>query len=1026
MGKMIRRSIGTLLLVTAIVVTQIPVSGVKAEEPSAAPEFQMDGTTLVKYNGTAEDVSVSNQVKKIEAEAFAGNDSVRHITVGGEVEVIGARAFSECQNLLSVTIPDSVEIIENAAFSGCPSLRDVSIGKGLKSLGNGAFAGDYSLASVDFDSSNLDFVCDDGAIYNKKGWDVLYQVLAGRPGNSYSMPSSVNKIRPYAFWGDYNLQEVIISSNVPEITGYAFSNCKNLKSISIPYSVKSIDMKAFEDCVRLRDITIPISVSTIHSTAFDGCTKLVINAEAGSYAKRFAETLVLADIDVSEYEEAPIPGREIEEDAAAEEGVILGPVDYYHEVSHMNAMEAEEDDSRVKAKSRVIGQEVYVLVDNAKATVNVGGTGEILGGEPVVEEPDPDTILGLAGSEDAKGGSFPKYTVVNGETIAAQAYYDEDMASCDIPAGIRRIGEFAYARASLTTARIPDGVEEIGYAAFYHCDELTDVVIPNSVKKIGVSAFDKTPWLSGWKANAGEAGEFLIVGDGILLAYRGRGGEVSIPGSVKTIGPEAFRGLSKVTAVQIPDSVQEIGEGAFEDCDKLERIEGGEGLIKICDRAFAGCPISSVYIGSNVEAIGLRAFDHPGIKNGVVYFAGDTLPARSYESAATKLYRDAYRGPVFTGNRVAVIPAGVTDLTDTCLTSAGGAFTGAICKIKGYESADAADQAVENTEGGEVSSLAEDKENKAAQLTGETSDEETGAAVSAQDAGDEMGYDSSEPKRRMEAATSDETLNTEEEDGVLTILKKTKEAPAAGETVKIKSRTYTLEDAAPEAERLLDAEKPKASAAGIEVINNSYSIPGEGVLTAVMEGSEGSYRIAIEDSEDAKTKISEVYQSIYGGKLPHSLHAYEITMTDQATNVPITGLGKQRVEISMPLPQGVLTENLHVVCLDQDGQLEEVNSRVISMDGKDAIAFTAAHFSAYGIYHYGTGPAVADVKEGQAVFLSLGKKDDSPNTGDYSIHPKYFLGAGLFFAAMAVFFYQKNSLAKLKRRLVKPLRKRRR
>ena len=837
----------------------------------------------------------------------------------------------------------------------------VSIGKGLKSLGNGAFAGDYSLASVAIDSSNADFVCDDGAIYNKKGWDVLYQVLAGRGGDSYSMPSSVSKIRPYAFWGDYNLQSVSISSNVSEITGYAFSNCKNLKEVLIPHSVKGIDMKAFEDCVRLRELTIPISVSKIHATAFDGCTKLKINGEAGSYARRFAETLVLEDIDVSEYEEAPIPGREYEEEL--EEGQILGPVDYYHEVTHMNAMEAEEDDSRVKAKSRVIGQEVYVLVDNAKATVNVGGTGEILGGEPVVEEPDLDTIPGLAGSEDAKGGSFPKYTVVNGEIIASQAYYDEDMTSCDIPSGIRRIGEFAYARASLASARIPDGVEEIGYAAFYHCDELTDVVIPNSVRTIGVSAFDKTPWLSGWKANAGEAGEFLVVGDGILLAYRGRGGEVSIPDSVKKIGPEAFRGLSSITAVRIPDSVQEIGEGAFENCDKLERIEGGLGLTKICDRAFAGCPVSYVYIGPSVESIGLRAFDNEKIKNGVVYFAGDTLPTRSYESAATKLYRDTYRGPVFTGTRVAVIPAGVTDLTDTCLSSVGGAFTGAICKVKGSEAtADDSGEVVE--------------------------DNETPTAV-------------------------------------LTILKKTKEAPAAGETVKINGNTYTLEDAEPGSVSLSDAERSMASASGIEVVNNSYSIPSEGTLSAVMEGSEGSYRIAIEDSEDAKAKISEVYQSIYGGKLPHSLHAYEITMTDQATDVPITGLGKQWVEITMPLPQGVLTENLHVVCLDSDGQLEEVDSRVVSVDGQDAVAFTAAHFSAYGIYHYGSGPAVADVKEGQAVFLSLGKKDDSPDTGDYSIHPKYILVAGLFFASMAVFFYQKRSLSRLKRRLVKPFQRKR-
>lgn len=982
MRKQIRKLIGTLFLVTAIVVTQIPVSDVEAEDSSAASDFNMDGTTLVKYHGTAENVSLSNQVKKIEAEAFAGNDYVRSVTLGDAVEVIGVRAFSDCENLESVTIPDSVKIIENAAFSGCPSLRRISVGKGLENLGNGVFAGDYSLASVDFSSDNPYFVCEDGAIYNKKGWDVLYQVLGGRKADSYSMPSSVNKIRPYSFWGDYNLQRVSISGNVSEITGYAFSNCKNLKEVSIPYSVKSIDMKAFEDCVRMRDITIPISVSKIHATAFDGCTKLEIHAEAGSYAKSFAETLVFDDIEVSEYEEAPIPGTVSEN---SEEAPVVGPVDYYHEVTHMNAMEAEEDDSRVKAKSRVVGQEVYVLIDNAKATVNVGGTGEILGGEPVVEEPEPDTVPGLAGSKDAKGGSFPKYTVVNGETIAAQAYYDEDMTSCDIPAGIRRIGEFAYARSSVGAAKIPDGVEEIGYGAFYHCDDLTDVVIPDSVKEIGVSAFDKTPWLSGWKANAGGAGAFLIVGDGILLAYRGTGGVVAIPDSVKMIGPEVFKDMSSVTGVQIPESVSVIGEGAFEGCVNLTSFSGAEGVRQIRDRAFAGCPIRMVTIPASVEQIGLRAFDNDKVKDGVIYFAGDQIPARSYENTSTKLYRDTYRGQAFTGTRIAVIPAGVTDLTGTCLSKAGGDFTGVICRRQGTAADDTTDEVPagpkEEASGRETEDAAEDTDraNRNAEGAETEKDEQPG----------------------------------EENNGILTILARRGGGPGPGETVEINGRTYTLEAGT---ETLSDAEREKPQT-GIIVKNNSYSIPRDSSVTAVMEGSEGSYRLDIADSEEAMAKIGDVYKSIYGNKLPHSLHAYEITMTETTTGVPITGLGKQRVEITMPLPAGVLRDNMHVVCLDADGQLEEVESRIVSLDGKDAVVFQAAHFSAYGIYNYGTGPAVADVRDGQAVFTSLGKKDISPDTGDHSIHPKYFLGAGLFFAAMAMFFYRKSTWARWRRKL---------
>ena len=986
MGKTIRKLIGTLFLVTAIVVTQIPVADVEAEDSSSTSDFQMDGTTLVKYNGTAEDVSVSNQVKKIEAEAFANNDYVRHITLGDSVEVIGARAFSDCDNLESVTVPDSVEVIENAAFSGCPSLSKVSVGLGLKSLGNGAFAGDYSLAAVDFDSGNPYFVCDDGVIYNKKGWDVLYQVLLGRKTDYYTMPSSVEMIKPYAFWGDYNLQDVSISSNVREIPGYAFSNCKNLKEVTIPYSVKNIDMKAFEDCVRMRDITIPASVSSIHSTAFDGCTKLEIHADEGSYAKSFADTLVLEDIDVSEYEEAPVPmeNRTVSENSTEEETQILGPVDYYHEVTHMNAMEEEEYDANVKGRSRIIGQEVYVLVDNASATVNVGSTGETLGGEAIVEEePDLDTIPGLAGSEDAKGGSFPKYTVVDHETIAAQAYYNENMTDCEIPDGIKRIGEFAYARSGLNSVRIPDGVEKIGYAAFYHCDDLTDVVIPDSVKEIGVSAFDKTPWISNWRSEAGEGSDFLVVGDGILLAYRGEGGNVVIPGNVKTIGAGAFRGMSNIVSVQIPDNVTTIGEAAFEDCVNLQYFEARSGLRKICDRAFAGCPIREVNIPASVEQIGLRAFDNEKIQDGVIVFHGEQLPARSYESAATKLYRDAYRGPVFTGTRTAVIPAGVTDLTGTCLSSAGGEFTGVICRKQRSSASESSADAVDKK-----------------------TDDDAAAETKAAD------------------------KKVEESGGVLTILSSNVDGPAPGDTVEISGSTYTLEAIAAEtaegAEEGAEAEDAEALSdvvveekpLGIQVNNNSYSIPQDSLVSAVIEGDEGSYRLDIEDSEDAKAKIGDVYKSIYGNQLPHSLHAYEITMTDLETDVPITGLGKQRVEITMPLPSGVLQEKLHVVCLDEDGQLEEVDSRIVSADGQDAVAFQASHFSAYGIYNYGSGPAVADVKDGQAVFISLGKKDASPDTGDHSIHPKYFLGAGFFFAAMAMFFYQNSNLRRWKRRLL--------
>lgn len=942
MGRKVRNLIGVLLLATAVAVTQIPVSDVEAVETTSASDFKMDGTTLVKYNGTAEDVSISNYVERIEADAFAGNTSIKRVTIGDSVEVIGASAFSECTNLLSVTIPDSVECIENAAFSGCPLLSKVSIGTGLSELGNGAFAGCFSLGKVDLDSSNPNFAYDDGAIYNKakEGSNTLYQVLAGRKGDTYTMPSAIKQIKPYAFWGDYNLEHVAVSSNVKEIPGYAFSNCKNLKEVSIPYSVNSIDMKAFEECVRLRQIIIPPSVNSIHATAFDGCTKLEIYAEPGSTAKTYADSLVLEDFEVSDHEDAPIPSEDDESSVSGndsgENGSIAAPVDYYHEVSHINAME-EEENSSVKGKTRIIGQEAYVIVDNAEATVNVGSTGTTLGKSAESdEEQNKDTVPGLEGSEDAKGGSFPKYSVVDNTVIAAQAYYGDEMSSYEIPDSIVRIGEFSFARSGLQSVTIPEGVEEIGYAAFYHCDNLTDVSIPQSVQNVEIAAFGKTPWLTEWEQNGN--GDFLIVGDGILLDYRGEGNEVVIPDSVKQIGAEAFKDCGSITKVQIPDSVDIIGEAAFFGCSNLTAVEGGNQVKEIRDRAFAECPITTIRVPASVEKIGLRAYDNTDCgleeENGVIVFEGETLPELSYETTATKLYRDNYRDLAFKGTHVAVVPETVTDLTGTVLAADQPGFHGVICKMS------------KDVPEGETGAL---------QIVG-----------------------------RQGAGAS----------------------PAVGDSYQIGNEEYLLAES--EEEIANTALREKADNAGITVEINSYSIPAEGVAGAVLTENDGSYLLHIQDDEEAKARISDVYKKIYGNKLPHNLCAYEISMTEQDTGIPITGLGRQSVEVTIPVPQGIREDNLHVVCLDADGQLEELESSIVSVDGMDALKFSAKHFSAFGVYNFGSGSnmVVANVDGGQAVFASLGNKDDSPDTGDHSIHPKWLLGAGLFFASMAMFFYR--------------------
>ena len=67
MKKIFKNSLCILLLALAVAVTQIPADFAEADSRSTSSDadFQMNGTTLVKYTGTAQVVSVPASVSVI-------------------------------------------------------------------------------------------------------------------------------------------------------------------------------------------------------------------------------------------------------------------------------------------------------------------------------------------------------------------------------------------------------------------------------------------------------------------------------------------------------------------------------------------------------------------------------------------------------------------------------------------------------------------------------------------------------------------------------------------------------------------------------------------------------------------------------------------------------------------------------------------------------------------------------------------------------------------------------------------------
>ena len=301
MNRKITKSLSALLFAAALAVTQIPVSDAEASE--TASDFQMEGNKLLKYAGTAEVVSVPDGVKEIGEEAFAGNDNLVKVTIDGDVEKIDYRAFADCDNLRTVKVGDSVTEIETAAFSNNKSLKNVSFGASLKEIGSGIFAGCSQLSEVSLSDDNPYLSYSDGVLYDDEK-KILYVLMPDYEKTSLTLPTSVEEISAYAFWGNPYLEHVTLDSSLNSVPAYAFSNCINLKSVDIPLPVRSIEAKAFEDCVNLQEVILPDSMNHIHDSAFDGCSGVKFKATPGTYSAEFADAFHASEeVDQIEYED---------------------------------------------------------------------------------------------------------------------------------------------------------------------------------------------------------------------------------------------------------------------------------------------------------------------------------------------------------------------------------------------------------------------------------------------------------------------------------------------------------------------------------------------------------------------------------------------------------------------------------------------------------------------------------------------------------------------------------------------------
>jgi len=202
------------------------------------------------------------------------------------------------------------------------------------------------------------------------------------------------------------------------------------------------------------------------------------------------------------------------------------------------------------------------------------------------------------------------YTINSSNEVVIQDVRTS-ITEAEIPAeidgySVTEIGNYAFKDCTrLTSVTIPDSVVKIGAYAFKDCTALTDLTIPNSVTEIGWGIVEGTPWL------AYQTDDFVVAGDGILLAYRGADSDVAVSNTVRCISGYAFSGCETVCFVSFSENLTVIDAFAFDQCTNLETITFSEHLTKIGEYAFHWCTsLKKVDLPDSVVTLGDHAFSY--------------------------------------------------------------------------------------------------------------------------------------------------------------------------------------------------------------------------------------------------------------------------------------------------------------------------------------------------------------------------------------------------------------------------------
>ncbi|MBR4760761.1 MAG: leucine-rich repeat protein [Lachnospiraceae bacterium] len=420
------------------------------------------------------------------------------------------------------------------------------------------------------------------------------------------VPSGVTKIGNGVFSGRSDIVSVTLPNTVTEIGNNAFEDCTSLTFINMPSNLKTIGSRAFYGCKQLIEVVMPNTVTSIGKEAFYRCDSL-LSVKLSS-------------------------------------GLKTTGTDTFKSCTGL----------------------IYVTVPSGVETIGEGTfdqCSKLLG----VSLPDSVTSIerkAFAGCSDLLTMQIPKnVTAIADYTFCYKSYAVtcKKMYALQIPAGVTSIGSYAipkYEDNHLQT--IYYGGTKTQWEAITTSDEETETAKALAKAKViyGKTMEDPVaPTITSGFARAGSLNSndngFTVV-DGVLIAYNGPGGAITVPEGVTYIYPGVFQGNEDLTKVTLPTTLYGIGaqafsncinltqvaiqgktyyigEKAFQFCSSLESINLPNGMFSLSPHVFSYCKkLQSITLPKTLVKIGVCAFEHCAlttltVPENVLYFGADAV-----------------------------------------------------------------------------------------------------------------------------------------------------------------------------------------------------------------------------------------------------------------------------------------------------------------------------------------------------------------------------------------------------------------